>query len=419
MTVTPNIRVTVVTTPDQVKEAWISQLAAEPQVSWLDRSAVLPAALDMIQRTRPDVVIVDRPAAEAEGFIREIYTALPGTACIALASHVDAPTMRRLMLAGARDVIVRTARPAEMLQSISAAAIIEQERAARQPAGAEGQPRGRGKFVVVISPKGGAGTTFVSTNLAIMLRQIGGGRVCAADFNLQFGHLGTHLNIFGRHTLQNLMENVDEIDDAMLAAVLQQHGSGIHVLLAPTSPDAASELGPQQVDAILDQILARYSYVVADTWGVLDEATMALLARADDVLVMATPEIPALKNVKFFLEYVAQHELTRGRISIVLNRFPSVDGVSLEDVQQHLRHPVSANIPSAGQLVTYSVNRGVPVVLSHPQSWVAQSMRQLAGYVSGEDATALSLSPEKTKGRPQRSKTEARRGLFAMLRRPV
>jgi pilus assembly protein CpaE len=93
--------------------------------------------------------------------------------------------------------------------------------------------------------------------------------------------------------------------------------------------------------------------------------------------------------------------------------------VSLEDVQQHLRQPVSANIPSAGQLVTYSINRGVPVVLSHPQSWVAQSIRQLAGYVSGEDATALSLTPDKGKSRPTRTKAATSRGLFGLLRRPA
>jgi pilus assembly protein CpaE len=412
-----SIRVTVVTTHDQVEQPWISQLAAAPQVSWLDRSAVLPAALEMVQRTRPDVVIVDRPVSEAESFIREVYTALPGTACIALAPQSDMGTVRRLMLAGARDVLARPAKPAEIVQSIGAAATIEQERASRQPVVGENQGRGRGKFVVVISPKGGTGTTFISANLAIMLRQLGSGRVALADFNMQFGHLGTHLNIFARHTLQNLVENPHEIDDTMLNAVLQQHGSGVHVLLAPTSPELAGDISPEQIDAVIDQLLARHSYVVADTWGVLDDVTLALMARADDLLVVATPEIPALKNVKFFLEYLRQHELTQGRISIVLNRFPSVDGVSLEDVQQHLRQPVSANIPSAGQLVTYSVNRGVPVVISHPQSWVGQSLRNLAGYISGEEGSAISLAPEKARSRPTRSAAPKTGGLLGLLKR--
>ncbi|NJN19292.1 MAG: hypothetical protein HC822_25105 [Oscillochloris sp.] len=134
------------------------------------------------------------------------------------------------------------------------------------------------------------------------------------------------------------------------------------------------------------------------------------------MLVVSTPEIPALKNVKFFLEYLRQHELTQGRTSIVLNRFPSIEGVSLEDVQQHLRQPVSVNIPSAGQLVTYSINRGVPVVLSHPQSWVAQSLRKLGAYIAGEQGSQISMAPEKGRGRRQKGATGERRGLFAALR---
>jgi pilus assembly protein CpaE len=413
---TRSIRVAVVTTLDQIEQEWLSQVALDPLVSWLDRSAVLPAALEIVQRSRPDVVIVDRPVAEAETFIRQVYTALPGTACVAVAAQPDTQALRRLMLAGARDVVVRPVRAAEMLESVVAAAQVEQERHARNPASFEVQAPGRGKLVVVISPKGGAGTTFVSANLALMVHQLTAGRVAVADFNLQFGHLGTHLNIFARHSLQNLIENSAEIDDAMLAAVMQQHSSGVHVLLAPTSPEVAGELTREQVDVILDQLLQRYSTLVVDAWGVIDDVALALLARADDVLVVSTPEIPALKNVKFFLEYLREHSLIRGRISIVLNRFPSVDGVSLDDVQQHLRQPVSANIPSAGQLVTYSVNRGVPVALSHPQSWVGQSLRQLASYVVGEETTALVMAPQKARGR---AGTGSRRGLIGMLRRPA
>lgn len=417
MTDPRSIRVAVVTTLDQIEQEWLSQVALDPQVSWLDRSAVLPAALDIVQRSRPDVVIVERPVAEAESFIRQIYTALPGTACVAVAAQSDTQLLRRLMLAGARDVVVRPVRAPEMVQSILAAVALEQERQTRNPTVSDSPGPGRGKFVVVISPKGGAGSTFVSVNLATMLHQLTAGRVALADFNLQFGHLGTHLNIFARHSMQQLIENSGEIDDAMLATVLQQHSSGVHVLLAPTSPEVAGELTREQTDTILDALLARYSCLVADSWGVIDDVTLALLARADEVLVVTTPEIPALKNVKFFLEYMREHELTRGRISIVLNRFPSVDGVSLEDVQQHLRHPVSANIPSAGQLVTYSVNRGVPVTISHPQSWVGQSMRQLAAYVAGEDASAVSLAP--SKGGRRAGAAGPGRGLFGMLRRPA
>jgi len=389
--------------PDQIDQEWLDRLSQSPQIGWLERVAVLSTGLETVQQSRPDVVIVDRPPVEAEDFIRQIFTSLPTTTCIALTSLTDINLVRRLMMAGARDVLVRPVRHTDVLQSLQTVMQIEQDRRSHQHNTGERQGHGRGKFVVVISPKGGTGTTFISTNVAVSLRQISSGRVALADFGLQFGHVGTHLNLFSRHTLQNLLAKSDEIDDTILAGVMQQHGSGVHVLLAPSSPEVAGEINGDQINAVIDSLLLRYSYVIADTWCVLDEVTMALLDRADDVLVVATPEIPALKNVKFFLEYMAQHQLTRGRVSIVLNRFPSVDGVSLEDVQQHLRHPVSANIPSAGQLVTYSINRGVPVVLSHPQSWAGQSLRKLAAYVAGEQVKTISLEEEKSKPQPRKS----------------
>ncbi|NJN19291.1 MAG: hypothetical protein HC822_25100 [Oscillochloris sp.] len=174
----------------------------------------------------------------------------------------------------------RPLRASDVLQSADAALALEQNRRLRQPGESSVRNNGRGKLVVVISPKGGAGTTVVSSNLAVVLRQSTSGKVALADFGLQFGHVGTHMNLFARHTLQNLTEKVDEIDDAMIGTVMQQHSSGVHVLLAPTSPDAAGELTGEQIGIVLEQLLARYSYVVADTWCVLDEVAMALLARA-------------------------------------------------------------------------------------------------------------------------------------------
>lgn len=411
------MRVAVVTMPDQIDQEWIDRLGQDPRVGWLERVAILSTGLEMVQQSRPDVVIVDRPPLEAEEFIRQIFTTLPSTICIALTSLTDINLVRRLMMAGARDVLVRPVRHVDVLQSLSTVMQIEQDRRSHHLVTSDRKGSGRGKFVVVISPKGGAGTTVVSTNMAVALRQISSGRVALADFGLQFGHVGTHLNLFSRHTLQNLLSKSDEIDDTILAGVMQQHGSGVHVLLAPSSPEVAGEITQEQISAVLDSLLLRYSYVIADTWCVLDEVTMALLGRADDVLVVTTPEIPALKNVKFFLEYMNQHQLTRGRVSIVLNRFPSIEGVSLEDVQQHLRHPVSANIPSAGQLMAYSINRGVPVVLSHPQSWVGQSLRKLAAYVAGEQVKTISMEPDKKGKGKGRSDGEPRRGFMWGLRR--
>jgi pilus assembly protein CpaE len=410
--------IVVITAPERLEQDWITRLSHEEGIGQVERVAVLASGMELVQQARPDLVIIDRDIEQAETCIRQIFTSLPTTLCVALVAQPDMPTLRRLVAAGARDVIGRPVQYAELLSSIRAVLATEADRRSRSLVSVNGgaQATGRGKLVVVVSPKGGAGTTTIATNLSIALRQMSGSRVVLADFGLQFGDVGVHLNIWSKYTIQDLLARVEDIDDAMLAPVLQQHSSGISVMLSPNSPELAAEITGEQIDTLIDRLLERNSWLVVDTWSFLDEVAWSLLRRADEVVVVTTPEVPSLKNVKHFLEYTRQQALIQGRITLVLNRFPSVDGISLQDVQQHLRHPVSANIPSEGRLVTHSVNRGIPVVVSHPQSWVGQSLFKLASHIAGDRVNGISLTPDnrKTKDVPGETK---RRGLLRFVRR--
>jgi pilus assembly protein CpaE len=415
------LRIVVITSPEQLEQEWINRLAREPEVESIDRVGGLTAGVTLVQQNRPDLVIVDRELDQAEQAIRQIFTSVPTTVCIAIVPHADVVTLRRLVAAGARDIVARPVNHNDLMSGIRTVIATETDRRTRAliPDPHGGAPRVRGKLIVLTSPKGGVGTTTIATNLAVALRQISSGRVVLADFGLQFGDVGVQLNMWSRHTLQDLLAHVDDIDDAMLQPVLQSHSSGIQVLLAPNTPEVAGEVTERQITAILEALLQRNMYVVCDTWSFLDEVTETLLNMADEVLVVTTPEVPALKNTKFFLEHVSQQALTRGRITLVLNRFPSVNGIALQDVQKHLRHPVGANIPSEGQFVTHSVNRGIPVVASHPQSWVAQSLLKLAAYISGDNVTTISLMKDSKPNRGKDSSgnnTRDRRNLLKLVR---
>jgi pilus assembly protein CpaE len=420
-------RVVVITAPERLEQDWINRLTNEADIERVDRVGVLSAGIELVQQSRPEVVIIDRDLDQAEASIRQVFTSVPGTLCIAIVNQADMSVLRRLVAAGARDVLGKPVQYGELINSIRSVLATEADRRSRSLVSVSGDGEirnGRGKLVVVTSPKGGVGTTTIATNLAVALRQMSSGRVVLADFGLQFGDIGVHLNLWSKHTMQDLIGRGDDIDDAMLGQVLQQHSSGVQVLLAPNEPEVAGEVTATQLETILDRLLERNTYVVADTWSFLDEVAETLLRRADEVLVVTTPEVPSLKNAKHFLEFLRQQDLAHGRITLVLNRFPSVDGISLQDVQQHLRHPVGANIPSEGQLVTHSVNRGIPIVLSHPQSWAAQSMLKLAAHVAGDKVGTITLTPDNLKGGKGKDKEASardkeRRGLLRFSRREV
>lgn len=415
-----SVHIVVITAPERLDQEWGQRLANQAGFARVDVVGVVQAGLDLVRQAHPTIVIVDRDSEQAEACVRQIFSTVPATMCIAIVPKPDVGALRRLVAAGARDVMVRGAfQYSELLESIRSLLSIEADRRTYALDHRSGsQAAGKGKLVVVFSPKGGVGTTTIATNLAVALRQMSAGRVVLADCSLQFGGAGVQLNIWSKYTIQDLLPRVDEIDDTMLAPVLQQHSSGLQILLAPISPEAAGDVSTDQIDIILDRLLERNDYVIVDTWSFLDDVVGALLRRANEILVVTTPEVPALRNTKQFLEFARAQNLVEGRLTLVLNRFPSVDNIALQDVQQHLRHQVGANIPSEGRLIAYSINRGVPIVLSHPQSWVGQSLLKLAAHVAGDQVNPLSLTPNNRAAKsPEATEEKERRGLFRFVRR--
>jgi pilus assembly protein CpaE len=392
----PVVRVVVIAPADGLDQEWISGLQSDPGVNVLARVGVLQRGIEAVQQLQPNIVVIDRAVEQIEETLRAIDAVAPLTLCVAVLAQQDMASVRRLVTAGARDILIKPLHHRELVASLRQ--VIAAEEGRRQRAGqpsllVQHQRSKRGKVIVVMGPKGGVGSTTVATNLAIALKHVGGSDVALADFSLQFGDVAVLLNLWSKHTLHDLSVHYDTLDDSLLDRVLVPHASGVKVLLAPGEPEAAADMNGQRAKAIVQALRSRFGYVVIDCWSFLDEITETLMANADQVLLVTTPEVPALKNTKQALEYFTRHGVHRDNMALVLNRFPSVKGVTLQDIQQHLRHPIQANLPSDGPAVTYAANKGVPVVHSHPQSWVAQSFLKLAAWIAGDTVETITTGP--------------------------
>lgn len=409
----PHVRTLVFTVPEHLDQEWLSRLTTANEIELLERVTLMNNAGDVARRLRPELVIINRELGQAELTVRQVLAAAPDAYCVVMLPDPDLAAMRRMMTAGARDVLAAPAGAGDLLAAARQARALAAER--RSASSAVASPQ-RGKLIVVAAPKGGVGSTTVAANVAVALRQVAGSPVALADCSLQFGDIGVHLNLRSKYSLLDLASAAGEIDDGMLARVICEHESGVHVLLAPPEPESAGSLDGQAIATVIDKLLARYSYVVADTWSFLDEVTETLLRRADEILLVTTPELPTLRNAKRLIEFAQRHEIDTARIMIVLNRFPSVEGISLEDVQQHLRHPVAANIPSEGIAVTHSINRGVPLVISAPKGWAAQNIVRLAARLAGDEVATIALTAEEAR-RGAGRKAEGKPGLFRFARK--
>jgi len=214
----------------------------------------------------------------------------------------------------------------------------------------------------VFSPKGGVGCTLLACNLAVALQTAPQRRVALIDYSLQFGSVGALLNVQSPHTVAELASRQEEIDTAILDDVMVGHPSGVRVLLRPNSLQEMEQITTEGLVAVLDGARKSFDYVIVDTWHVVEPSTLAVLEMADRLLLVTTPEVPALSAMRHFLDILKAYPHLRDKPQLLVNRQPSTGEVSLKYVEEALGMKALATVPSDGQMLTLAINEGTPLL---------------------------------------------------------
>lgn len=233
----------------------------------------------------------------------------------------------------------------------------------------------RGALVAVYGAKGGVGTTTVATNLGVALAASGQPTVLV-DLDLGFGDVGVFLDLEGGPGIADAATG--RIGVTELSRTALQHSSGLRIVSTASTP-LTTRPTPVSVIASLEELRAHFSYVICDVPRVLGPLTAAMLRAADHVVLVTTPELPALRDLERVL---ARGSLDlRPRSLLVVNRHPGRSGVALRDVEHGIGLPVGATIPSEGVAVTEAINRGVPLAIGATR--LGRAFRELAERVRG------------------------------------
>ncbi|WP_088314936.1 AAA family ATPase [Kineosporia sp. R_H_3] len=300
----------------------------------------------------------------------------PTLSLILVRQRIDTSLLAEAMRAGLRDVVderdlYRLNASVRQSQSFSAAL-----RESAAPSGGDGAPGPRGKIVTVFSAKGGCGKTTLATNLAATLADRGRRQVCLVDLDLAFGDVAIALQLFPAHTIADAVPLAD-VDFTAVQALLTPHSPGLTTLVAPVEPGSAESIPASLVAHILELLRQHFDYVVVDTPPAFDDQVLAAFDLSDVVALIATLDIPALKNLKLTLETMALLNYPRERWRIVLNRADSKVGLAIGEVEKTLRAPISVEIPSSRD-VPASINRGVPIALDDPRHPVSLAIKEFA-----------------------------------------
>ena len=234
-----------------------------------------------------------------------------------------------------------------------------------------------GRLVTVFSAKGGCGKTTLATNLAAALADRGRRQVCLVDLDLAFGDVAIALQLFPAHTIADAVALADSLDASAVASLLTPHSPGLTTLVAPIEPGTAESIPATLVAGVLALLKQQFDFVVVDTPPAFDDHVLAAFDQSDLVALLATLDIPALKNLKLTLETLDLLNYPRDRWRLVLNRADSKVGLALSEVEKTLHAPIAAQIPSSRD-VPASINRGVPIVLDDPKHPVSVAIKNFA-----------------------------------------
>jgi pilus assembly protein CpaE len=321
----------------------------------------------------------------------------------------EADYLRRSMLAGAREFLVKPFSSDELTASIRQVSARERDKQSRMAVttlatagvstnGTRSSDSGEpGQIVAVFSPKGGVGRTTVAVNLAIAAATELGKKVVIMDGSFQFGDVGVLLNLNPKS--KSIADLIPELEAGELESIdtfLINHTAGIRVLLAPPSPETAEMITASGVKKVLERLRADHDLVVVDCTSYFNDTTLAVLDAADVILTMLSLEITSIKNMRLFLEVAEQLGYEKGKVRLVLNRADSALGIRVADVEHSIGRKVDETVVSDGRSVVYALNRGVPFFLSNREAQVSQDILRLARSVVGGQSQTATVDDRKS-----------------------
>jgi pilus assembly protein CpaE len=314
-----------------------------------------------VQRTGPDAVVASPDLLSAN---------LDVTSLLAVAGRETTAGLRAAIEAGARGFFLWPEERDSLARAV--------ERTARRDDAGERPP---GKVISLYGPRGGAGVTFLATNLAAAYAARDESTVLV-DLDVDYADVTVALGIVpnGQPTLADLVPVLDELSPEHVDRVLVDHPRGFRVLLGPNRP--LSTPAGHQVAALARVVRARFDVSILHLPRSLGAATRAAISASDRVLMPVTLDVLGFRDARRALESLTDLRVD-GRVRLVVNRAARTEVVP-EDAERVFGRRPSAVI-GTDRAVVRAQNRGE--LLVGRSSRTARRISALARSLLEEEAS--------------------------------
>jgi pilus assembly protein CpaE len=327
----------------------------------------------------PDLLVLSLEAGAREEL--EALSKLPAherPSVLVVGPQGDLELMRLAMRAGARDFFFNPPPRDELLSAVDRAIKEKESRNATTLR----------RVVVTVNAKGGAGASFIATNVAERMASHLKSKVALLDMDLQFGYLAANLSVQANDGLHQALESIGTLDGVALEGWAAKHKSGVHIFGNTHRQLLLTRDFPEEpLDRLLSLLTRTYGHVVIDIPRHIDHVFAMCVQHADTVVIVLQQNVAQLRDARALITILQRDLALRDeQIVVVVNRWSNKALVSLKDIQQGLRRPHLHTIANDFKNVSQSLNLGVPMHEINSRAGITRHLDTLARTVGGIEA---------------------------------
>lgn len=286
---------------------------------------------------------------------RELMTSLgrlsefcdPTSKVVVIGHYNDVGLYRDLIRAGISEYIVAPVSMADLISVISSIFI-------------DPQAAPIGRSIAFIGAKGGVGSSTIAHNVAWSISSLFKNEVMVADLDLPFGTANIN---FDQDPAQGIAEAVfspERVDEVYLDRLLAQCAQHLSLLAAPSTLDRIYDFDPEAFTEIIDIAQRSAPTVVLDLPHAWNGWTRTTLARADEIVITATPELANLRNTKNLVDTLRKMRPNDVPPKLIINQsgVPKRPEITAADFAEPLGLTPMAIIPFDPQFFGNAANNG-------------------------------------------------------------
>jgi pilus assembly protein CpaE len=329
----------------------------------------------------PNVIML-----EAEGRHDGILTGLDslsefcdaGTRVIVIGRTNDVTLYRELIRRGVSDYLISQVVPIDVVRSICGLF-----------SASDAKPVGR--VIAVVGAKGGVGASTIAHNIAWVVAHDFALDSVVTDLDLAFGTAGLDYNQDPPQGIADAVFSPDRIDNAFVDRLLSKCTDHLSLLAAPATLERAYDFGMDAFDGVFDALRSTMPCIVLDVPHQWNGWTQRTLVSADEILIVAAPDLANLRNAKNIFDYLRTARVNDHRPFYMLNQVgvPKRPEIKVADFAKALEEQPVAVVPFEPQLFGAAANNGQMIAEVSSSHRSAETFRQLAQVLTGRSEVKM------------------------------